>query len=598
MNIFKMKNALTCLIAMIILTSGSLPGFAQEQRTPLIAPGATPVALDEMVETPNRMRPILNRYSVDFRDLQRTYDIQLSAERFARGDMFFADWQTLLTQIDFQLLSQDGKVDFILFKNTLDFSRKSLALEKVRVEEIRFLIPFMDKIVKLQEERRRLHKVDAKEVATIVNDIAIEIGKLKSGFSAGYKSGDLKMKEFIAVRAANSIGQLQRTLKNWFEYYNGYDPLFTWWMGEPYKAADKALADYASWLRQIPGGESRRGEKDVFGDPVGRDGLLAELQFSMIPYTPEELIEIGKLEYAWCEKEMIKASRELGYGDNWLEAWEHVKTDYVEPGEQPELIKFQAYEAIDFIEKNNLMTVPQLSKDVWKMQMMSPRRQLVNPFFTGGATISVSFPTNTMTHEQKIMSLKSNNVHLTRATVHHELIAGHHMQFFANSRYEMHRRLFDTPFWLEGFALYWEMRLWDDGFPQTPENRIGMLFWRMHRANRIIFSLSYHMEQMTPGEAIEMLVTRGGHEESTAIAEVRRSFETSYGSIYQAAYMIGGLQFRKLHEELVISGKMTNKQFHDIVLKSGNIPIEMLRALITGQKLSEDFESNWKFYDF
>ena len=63
--------------------------------------------------------------------------------------------------------------------------------------------------------------------------------------------------------------------------------------------------------------------------------------------------------------------------------------------------------------------LPPLAAETWRMEMMSPQRQLVNPFFTGGETISVSFPTNTMTHEAKLQSMRGNNVHFARATVQH-----------------------------------------------------------------------------------------------------------------------------------------------------------------------------------
>jgi len=55
------------------------------------------------------------------------------------------------------------------------------------------------------------------------------------------------------------------------------------------------------------------------------------------------------------------------------------------------------------------------------MDMMTPERQLVSPFFLGGEVILVSFPTNTMSHEQKMMSMRGNNVHFARATCFHEL---------------------------------------------------------------------------------------------------------------------------------------------------------------------------------
>src|SRR5690606_14769758 len=136
-----------------------------------------------------------------------------------------------------------------------------------------------------------------------------------------------------------------------------------------------------------------------------------------------------------------------------------------------------------------------------------------------------------------------------------------------------------TPFWMEGWALYWEMRLWDMGFAQGPEDRIGMLFWRMHRCVRIIFSLRFHLGEITASEAVDMLVDRVGHVRQNATAEVRRSVNGDYPPLYQAAYMLGGLQILALHEELVVNGDMTEREFHDEILRHNAIPIEVLRAI-------------------
>jgi uncharacterized protein (DUF885 family) len=316
----------------------------------------------------------------------------------------------------------------------------------------------------------------------------------------------------------------------------------------------------------------------------------------MVPYTPEELIAIANQEFAWCEAEMKKAAWEMGFGDDWRKALEKVKTLHVEPGQQPQLIRELAWEAIDYLQKHDLVTLPPLARETWRMEMMSPQRQLINPFFTGGEVISVSFPTNTMPHDAKLQSMRGNNIHFSRATVHHELIPGHHLQGFMTARYRSYRGLFSTAFWGEGWALYWEMVLYDRGFARTPEDRVGFLFWRMHRCARIIFSLGFHLGKMSPDECIDLLVQRVGHERDNATAEVRRSFTTSYGPLYQAAYMLGGLQIRALRKELVDAGKMTERAFHDAILKEGRIPIEMVRASLIRQPLTRDFSSCWKFY--
>ena len=83
---------------------------------------------------------------------------------------------------------------------------------------------------------------------------------------------------------------------------------------------------------------------------------------------------------------------------------------------------------------------------------------------------------------------------------------------------------------------------------------------------------------MTPQQCIDFLVERVGHERANATAEVRRSFNGDYSPLYQLAYMMGALQFRALQKELVDPGKMTLREFHDAILKSGNMPIEMIRA--------------------
>jgi Bacterial protein of unknown function (DUF885) len=552
----------------------------------------------------------------------------------------------LIGKMNFDAMSQDGKVDYVLFKFHVEREQQRLEIQNRSLAEIAPLLPFAQTITGMAEARRRMEKLDPPKVAAQLNDLTKQIEATRRAIEASLRSEPGKVKKSAANRAVSEVNSLRGALRVWFGYYNGYDPLFTWWMDEPYKAVDQSLGDYATYLAEKvvglrssdagttmarTGGPGRAGgagggqrgavgggrggnsagpdgggggtvnartgdSSDIVGDPIGRDALMIELASEMIPYTPEELIAIAYKELDWCESEMKKASRELGFGDDWHKALEFVKNKYVEPGKQTEVIKELALEAIEYLEKNDLVTVPPLARESWRMEMMSPERQLVNPFFTGGEVISVSYPTNTMQHEAKMMSMRGNNPHFSRATVQHELIPGHHLQGYMTARYKTYRSLFSTPFWGEGWALYWELLLWDRGFAKTPEDRIGMLFWRSHRCARIIFSLSFHMEKMTPQQCIDLLVNRVGHEPENAVGEVRRSFAGNYGPLYQAAYLLGGMQLHALHKELVDSGKMTDRSFHDTILKENRIPIEMVRAILTKQKLTRDFKSGWRFY--
>jgi len=100
---------------------------------------------------------------------------------------------------------------------------------------------------------------------------------------------------------------------------------------------------------------------------------------------------------------------------------------------------------------------------------------------------------------------------------------------------------------------------------------------------------------MTPAEAVDFLVDKVGFERENAAGEVRRSFAGSYSSLYQAAYLLGGMQLKALHDQLVGPGKMTNRQFNDAVLRENRIPVEMIRASLTNQKLTKDYTASWKF---
>ena len=556
-------------------------------------PGQQVDELSAYNEPPSRLRGMIEKFGEDYGSINRFYTAQTSRNRSARFRQLFTDYRTALDRLNFTSLNADEQIDYILFHNYLDHEQKELTRFDKQVEEMGGILPFATTISDLEDTRRRLEPIDPAKAAAVLNDLAKQITETQRSLDDNRE----RPKRTVANRAVRTLAGLRLTLRNWYNFHNAYDPVFTWWNAEPYKAVEDAFQKYSEFVAQKLVGISASDRTTIIGDPIGRDALLEELEFEMIPYTPEQLVEIANKEFAWCEAEMKKASREMGFGDDWKKALEAVKGKYVEPGKQPELIRAQAMEAIEYVEKNDLVTVPKLARESWRMEMMSPERQLQSPFFLGGETILVSYPTSTMIHEQKMMSMRGNNPHFAHAVTHHELIPGHHLQGYMNRRYRPYRSPFRTPFWTEGWALYWEFILWDRGFNKTPEDRVGALFWRMHRCARIIFSLNFHLEKMSPQEAVDFLVDRVGHERDNASAEVRRSFAGDYGPLYQIAYMMGGLQFYSLHREFVGGKKMSNRDFHDRILKEGAIPVEMVRAILTKQKLSRDHKASWKFYD-
>jgi uncharacterized protein (DUF885 family) len=574
-------------------------GLTAQESTPSATDGwaADPPVLSALVEharNESELRVVLERYSLDLAALNRRYPIEYSPVRQARLDEFYRAWQARLAELDFDGLSQEGRIDYILLRNRIRFDREMLRLEEVRGAEIAPLFPFAERLRQLPERRYDRVRADPRQTAETLNDVAAEVDELTRGLADAAQSEDgADYTPAVAARAASYVRHLQRAVDDFDTFYSGYDPMYTWWVTEPHDRLHTALESYSAAIEKHLVGTLAGGDAPIVGDPVLEDGLRAYLAVEMIPYTAEELIEIGWAEFERTEAEFRAVSNAMGFGDDWQAALEYVKTLAPPPGEKPWVIFEIAEYSEDFVATMDAITMPPLAREVWRLAMQTPEAQLRNPFFSGGETTRVSYPTAGMTHEDKLMSMRGNTPSFNFATVHHELIPGHHLQGFMTRRFNGHRP--GTPFWGEGWALYWELLLWDNDFPRSNEDRIGMLFWRLHRAARIVFSLNWQLGNWTPQQAIDFLVERVGHEQANAEAEVRRS--AVYSPLYQIAYLIGGLQFYALHNELVDSGRMTARDFHDAVMLGGRMPVELVRARIAGLPLTRDYEASWRFYD-
>lgn len=550
------------------------------------------IDFSEFQPTADWMPSVIHRYQQDREILLRSFTSTWTPYSRRKLAEFCADWQKALEANElphFDTLTPSDKVDFQLLQRYIAAENQRLSHEEERFATMEPLLSFALPLFALDEARRRFEPVEPVNAADLLEASLQSIVETQRRLELG----EISTKPTDAYRAAKVVEELKGSLNHWFTFYHAYDPLFTWWVEQPYHVLDARLSDYAMFLRaKVAGAE----DKDaIIGDPIGRDALLAELQANFIAYTPEELCEIGDREMEWCLQELIKAADAMGYVSDWRAALEVVKRSHLAPGEQTELIRRLAREAEEFVENHNLVTVPELAKQTWRMEMMSPEMQKINPFFLGGEEIIVSFPTHTMEHTRKRMSLRGNNPAFARATVQHELIPGHHLQMFCQARYRPYRQLFYTPFWVEGWTLHWEMLLWELGFPQTPEQKMGMLFWRAHRCARVRFSLRFHLGQMTPQECVEMLVNDVGHERENALAEVRRSFGGDYDPLYQCAYLIGGLQVHSLYNETVGTGKMSSKVFHDRFLRTNSMPIEFLRHLLLNTPIALESAPSWRF---
>ena len=645
--------------------------------------------------------------------------ITISAERIARLKRFDTSWLSAVGGINPERLSAPARAGRDSLLTAIRGNLTALDEEAAARAQVLPLLPFLEPLVGIVEKRIKVQPFDAQVDAGVVNSVTKEIRALRAQLTAGLtNSGGVRATRAQALAAASAIQSLRGGLDYWFSFYDGYDPVFSWWMRVPFAHLDSTLTNYGTFLRnvvapanlastltpsspnihaalpsrysEVPdlnellalpqdemaeivqrfravqgggrggGGRGQGGggaapvrdsaffngwlaalntlnfdrlsrnaqvdylfikkraelERSRLGRPLpetnprktddsgipgparGREGLIRDLEDELIPYTPEQLIVLAEREFAWHEEEMKKASRELGFGDDWKAAVEKTKTMTVPPGEQPRMIRDLVYEAIEYLRDRDLITMPEIAAEVQHMTMMSPERQLTSPFFLGGSQIIVSYPTDAMEYEARLQSMRGNNRPWSHATAQHEMIPGHNLTGYYGQRFGNYRpSLGGGPFFSEGWAVYWELTLWDKGFHDTPEERIGALVWRMHRCARIIFSLNFHMGRWSPQEAVDFLVDRVGHERDNATAEVRRSFEGSYGPLYQAAYLLGAIQLRGLRRELVDRGRMTEKAFHDEILRQGSMPIALLKLALPGERLTRGMRiDNWQFY--
>lgn len=573
------------------------------QTSPALAPPLGTIATP--ADANRDLRSLIDLYSTDDDYVSRFAGVPWSEERFDRQAEFASQWMKTLEAVNFDALDQQGKIDYLLLRNSLENRLSRLELDRARLREIDALLPGRKAIQKLEWARRELEPFNGEAAAEALLTIPDDLKRVRDAIEAGRKADAapdaLKLTPVVALRAAGATDRLRETFARWCNYNEGFKPEFTWWMKDLKPKVEAALADHAKYLREEIAAVKGKLDDPLLGDPIGREALLGDLRAEHIAYTPEEFIAIAEKEFAWCETEMKRASNALGFGDDWKAALDKVKRNHVPPGDQDGYVRDEARAIITFLRDRDLITIPELCEKSWRVEMHSPSTQRSLPFAVyGGQYMGVSYPTDEMSHADKMMSMRGNNKHFTHNVTPHELIPGHHLQGFYAQRLRSYRREFSTPFLVEGWALYWEFRLldlkWQGATGNDPDmDVIGILFWRMHRCARIIVSLKFHLGEMNPQQMIDYLVDRVGHERMGATSEVRRYIGGDYSPLYQCAYMMGGLEIRAMHQELVASGRMTEKAFHDAILTYNSIPIELIRAGMTDTPLARDTRASWRF---
>src|SRR5262249_10909623 len=172
--------------------------------------------LKDLDSSQSELRSLIERYVVDRGSLSRSYPMEISPARQARFKQFYSDWLATLAKLNFDAMSQDGKVDYLLLKTHLNHELQQLELETRSLAEIAPLTPFAQVITDLAEARRRMEKIDPAKIAATLNDLNKQIEATRRTVEGGLRGEQGKIKRTVANRAAATVTSLRGALRTWY----------------------------------------------------------------------------------------------------------------------------------------------------------------------------------------------------------------------------------------------------------------------------------------------------------------------------------------------------------------------------------------------
>jgi uncharacterized protein (DUF885 family) len=178
-------------------------------------------------------------------------------------------------------------------------------------------------------------------------------------------------------------------------------------------------------------------------------------------------------------------------------------------------------------------------------------------------------------------AMREHNYSSISNTSIHEAYPGHHLQLSVSTAHpSLTRILTDAPEFVEGWGMYSEQMMREQGFDDAPNFRLNMYTDAIWRACRIILDIRMHRGEVPVDEAIRFMVEQTSFEEPNARAEVHRY---TYTPTYQLSYLLGKVLLLQLRtdEQRRLGKAFSLKAFHDALLRNGSLPISFHRRLLT-----------------
>lgn len=194
---------------------------------------------------------------------------------------------------------------------------------------------------------------------------------------------------------------------------------------------------------------------------------------------------------------------------------------------------------------------------------------------------AVSPPPSDWTPQQIRSFLEEYNSHMLKILTIHEAYPGHYVQLdYANRNPSLIRRVFQSDPFVEGWAVYGEVTMLNEGFGGGDLRlRLMQLKFYLRAVGNSILDYQMHCTKMTDDEAMKFLMEDGFQSEGEAKLKIIRAKQSS---VQLSSYFVGRMAHYRLHQiiERELGDKFTLERYHEAVLAHGSIPPKYLPELV------------------
>ncbi len=163
----------------------------------------------------------------------------------------------------------------------------------------------------------------------------------------------------------------------------------------------------------------------------------------------------------------------------------------------------------------------------------------------------------------------------------HEAYPGHYVQLAYSNRYpSLIRRVLSSGTFAEGWAVYTEQMMLDQGFGQGDlALRLNQLKFYLRAVVNAILDRKMHVENMTDDEAMVLLAGRAFQTEGEAVGKIIRS---KHSACQLSTYFVGRTAFYRLRQSVqrARGDRFDLARYHEAVLGQGTLPVKYLPELI------------------